>query len=353
MSSDPKIVWFDSDGPSDLARLGGKCRNLVALTRSGLPVPHGFAITVEMLVAFVDAVGLRERLERALIIGGPSIGDERAAELTGLFTQADMPSGLRRSILDAYERLGDRMGVAMPRVAVRSSATTEDLEKASGAGQQLTLLDVSGDANLIAAVLQCWASLFSHNALAYRRRRGLYQAGDLPAMAVGIQALVPARVSGVMFTTDPLSGDSSRIVVEAIGGLGEPLVGGEVTPDRHVIDKQTGRTIEQRISDKCVELAWTATSSIRREVPAERRRLPCLNHDDQERLLALARAVEAALGSDQDIEWAIDQAGRCFLLQARPITASGWASSPPEQSPEAARPRSALLGEMYRRWPGS
>ena len=134
-----------SDGPSDLARLGGKCRNLVALMRSGLPVPPGFAITVGMLVAFVDAVGLRKHIERALMIDDPSIGDERAAELMGLFTQADLPSGLRRSILDAYEMLGDRMGVAMPRVAVRSSATTEDLEKASGAGQNLTLLDISGN----------------------------------------------------------------------------------------------------------------------------------------------------------------------------------------------------------------
>ncbi len=353
MSSEPEIVWFDGAGPLEPPTLGGKCRNLVALTRSALPVPPGFAIPAEMFAAFVDAAGLREHLERAFTIGGSSIGEEHAAHLMGLIAQADMPSGFRRNILDAYGELGERIGVAEPRVAVRSSATTEDLETASAAGQQLTLLDISGDANLIAAVLQCWASLFSHRALAYRRRRGLHRAVDLPAMAVGVQALVPARVSGVMFTADPVSGDSSRIVVEATSGLGEPLVGGEVTPDRHVIDKQTGRLIEQRIGDKCVELACTATSSFRRAVPAERRRLPCLTHDDQERLRALASAVEAALGPDQDIEWAIDRAGRCFLLQARPITASGWAPSPSEQSPQAARPRSALLDEMYRRWPGS
>lgn len=353
MSSEREIVWFDGDGPLDPPTLGGKCRNLVALTRSALPVPPGFAIPAEMFLAFIDAAGLREHLERAFTIDDSSIGEEQAAQLMRLFAQAEMPVEFRRSILDAYGKLGERIGVVLPRVAVRSSATTEDLEMASAAGQQLTLLDVSGNANLIAAVLQCWASLFSHHALAYQRQRALHHAVDLPAMAVGVQALVAARASGVMFTADPVSGDASRIVIEAIGGLGEPLVGGEVTPDRHVIDKQTGRMIEQRIGDKRVELACTATSSFRRAVPAEQCRLPCLTHDDHERLLALARAVEVALGSDQDVEWAIDQAGRCFLLQARPITASGWASCPPEQSPQAVRPRSALLGEMYRRWPGS
>jgi phosphoenolpyruvate synthase/pyruvate phosphate dikinase len=249
--------------------------------------------------------------------------------------------------------LGERMGVAMPRVAVRSSATTEDLEKASGAGQNLTLLDISGNTNLIAAVLQCWSSLFSQNALAYRRRRGLHRTGEIPVMAVGIQALVTARVSGVIFTADPVSGDSSRVVIEAIGGLGEPLVAGELTPDRLVVDKRTGRVIEQRISNKGFELACTATSSFRRKIPAERRHLPCLTHDDRERLLALAHAVEAALGSDMDIEWAIDQGGHCFLLQARPITVGRVAPSMPEGSLDAARPRSALLDEMYRRWSGN
>jgi phosphoenolpyruvate synthase/pyruvate phosphate dikinase len=353
MLGEAEIVWFDDKGPLDPPTLGGKCRNLVALTRAGLPVPPGFAIPVETFFAFIDAAELREKLDREMKSAATSIDEVSAARIMELFTRASMPAAFRRAILDGYSQLGTRTGIAKSRVAVRSSATTEDLETASAAGQQLTLLDISGDDTLIAAVLQCWASLFSYNALSYRMQRGLHHGGDLPGMAVGVQALVQAQASGVMFTVDPISGDSSRIVVEAIGGLGEPLVGGEVTPDRYIIDKRSGRIVEQRIGDRAFELVCTGSGSVRRDVPVERRRLPCLTHDGLDRLLELSGHVEGALGSGQDIEWAFDESGRCHLLQARPITASGRPLPAPDASTHATRPRSALLGELYRRWPGS
>ncbi len=133
MSGEPEIVWFDGDGPLDPPTLGGKCRNLVALTRSALPVPPGFAIPAEMFVAFIDAAGLRAHLKCAVPIGGSSLAAEHAAELRQRLARAEMPSEFRRSIIDAYGKLGARVGVALPRVAVRSSATTEDQEMTSAA----------------------------------------------------------------------------------------------------------------------------------------------------------------------------------------------------------------------------
>jgi phosphoenolpyruvate synthase/pyruvate phosphate dikinase len=350
MSDKRGIFWFDSAGALEPPTLGGKCRNLVALTRVGLPVPPGFAIPAEMFIAFLDATGIREHVKNTLNIGGTPVSEEAATQLAALISNAKVPETSARAILDAYGKLGERIGKVAPRVAVRSSATTEDLESASAAGQQLTLLDIAGGSNLICAVRKCWASIFSHHAILYRQQHGIDAPSNLPAMAVGVQILVPARVAGVMFTANPVTGDSTGIVVEATHGLGETLVSGEVTPDRYLIDKRTGRIIEQHISEKTVELVCTATGSVHRAVPAERRSLPCLSHRDCEQLFELSRAVEAALGPHQDIEWAIDEADRCFLLQARPITVRGRMQRLPEQSSQIPPSRSTLLGEMYRRW---
>lgn len=338
------IVWFDAAGPVEPPTLGGKCRNLAALTRAGLPVPPGFAIPAETFDAFVAFAGLHDALTAA---GPPELQGD--SELVDRLASAEIPPVIHSAMVGAYRELGRRMGVDAPRVAVRSSATTEDIEAATAAGQQLTILNVCGADELIEAIKRCWASLYSAHAVAYRGARGLDR--GYASIAVGVQALVQARSSGVLFTADPVTGDDSHMVIEAIWGLGEPLVGGEITPDRYVIDKKSGRVLEQRIGDKAFELVGSTHGTTRRDITTERRRLPCLDHDNLEQLRRLAFQVEAALGVNQDIEWAVDDASRSFLLQARPITAG----LTPQLAPPApaARPASGLMGELYRRWPGA
>jgi pyruvate,water dikinase len=325
------IAWFDALEAPAPRSLGGKCHNLAALTRLGLPVPPGFALRSEMFAAWLAETGLCD--------------DALAEQGSARLEETPIAASFAACIADAYALLAQRVGAAAPRVAIRSSATTEDLPGASAAGQQVTVLDVCGVGPLLEAVKRCWASLYAPHAIAYRRER--IAVSPPPALAVAVQCLVPARIAGVMFTADPLTGDPRRLVIEASWGLGEPLVGGSVTPDRYVLDRECGETIEQNVAEKTVELACSDLGSELRPVPAARRSLPCLTLADRARLAALAQAVEAGLGPAQDIEWAIDGEGRCFVLQARPITVAPRA----EVSHSAAEPsRSPLLAEVYRRW---
>jgi pyruvate,water dikinase len=337
------VAWFDGDAPLDGSGLGGKCHTLATLARRGLPVPQGFALSSAMFADFLAANNLRERLGAACTIEDCTAA---SAAATALVESTSLPAALVATLLDAYAALGRRLGSNDPPVAVRSSATTEDTAAASAAGQQLTLLGIAGSQPLVAAVKRCWASLFSAHAIAYRRAR-LDDRDAVPAMAVGVQELVPAHIAGVTFTADPISGDPSRIVIEATWGLGETLVGGAVTPDRYVIDRSTRRTLAQQIGEKMVALDCGPAGTELREVSPALRALPCLTDDHRYMLVGMADAVEAALAPGQDIEWAIDIGGKCFLLQARPITV---AAAPQSASPQPARPRSPLLANLYRDW---
>ena len=266
---------------NDMESVGGKARSLGQMSAAGLPVPPGFCITTAAY----------RRLR------GQSLSDDM---------------GLIEQIRAAYRQLGGGL------VAVRSSATAEDGTDASFAGQQETILGVRGEEEVYAAIVRCWESLHSESAVAYRRHRGI--SDDELAMAVIVQRLVQAEVAGVLFTRDPLDATGNRMLVEASWGLGESVVSGKVTPDRFHLDWTTGRIVEQQIATKTVQVTPDGT----REVPTEKQAQPCLPAERLAELAELGRRVEAFFGEARDVEWAWAD-GRFWLLQARPITASGAA----------------------------
>ncbi len=272
---------FDQIGPGDVAEVGGKGLSLGLMVQAGLPVPTGFCVT--------------SAAHRRLKGQAPSADSDLAGKIT-----------------EAYRALGGGP------VAVRSSATAEDGAVTSFAGQQETVLGVSGDDAVLDAVGRCWASLDSERAVAYRRRQQV--SDDGLAMAVVVQRLVPAEVAGVVFTRDPMDAEGRRMLVEASWGLGESVVSGRVSPDRFHVDRETGAVLDRHINIKATQ--WTSAGPA--PVPAEKQTQPCLNDVQLKELAELARRVEAYYGDGRDVEWAWAN-GRFWLLQARPFTAGGAA----------------------------
>jgi rifampicin phosphotransferase len=298
---------------------GGKAANLGELIAAGLPVPPGFCVTTAAYRRAIEATGLARAIETEL--GGFRADDPASAELasariTVLFEGLALPDDLGQGILTAYRTLGE------PPVAVRSSATTEDLAGASFAGQQATSLNVRGEAELLEAVRRCWASLWSARAIAYRERQGFGH--DRIAMAVVVQRLIPAEVSGVLFTANPVSGTRDEIVVNAALGLGEAVVGGSTTPDSFTLDRASLTVRERQTGRQEVETVLVEHGTRERPLAPERAARPTLDDAQLGLLAEIGLEVEGHFGTPQDIEWAYAE-GRFWVLQARPIT-----SLPPE-----------------------
>ncbi|OZM82584.1 PEP/pyruvate-binding domain-containing protein [Pseudonocardia sp. MH-G8] len=296
----------DLDDPgADLSTTGGKGASLAALTRAGLPVPPGFHVTTAAYRHFVQRHGLQDEIVAAA-------GTEEAADrIAALFAAHEVPDEIAAPIREAYAALG------APAVAVRSSATAEDLPGASFAGQQDTFLDVSGADDVIDAVRRCWASLWTARAISYRRREGIGP-GDV-ALAVVVQELVDADAAGVLFTADPVTGATGRMVVNATWGLGESLVGGHVTPDELVLDAATGAVRERRTGDKAVMTVRTPEGPVERPVPDDRRAAPVLDDAGAAALVVLGRRIATHYGRPMDVEWTRSR-GEFAIVQARPIT---------------------------------
>jgi phosphohistidine swiveling domain-containing protein len=277
------ILWLAEIGLEQASRVGGKGLQLGRLTTAGLPVPNGFVITED---AYRTCRAASDPLE--------------------------MSPALIEECLAAYHKLGGGF------VAVRSSATSEDGATASFAGQQETILGVEGEDALLAAVLHCWKSLDTERAMAYRREQGLDDAAA--AMAVVVQRLVPAEVSGVLFTHDPLDASGTRLLIEAAFGLGEAVVSGRVMPDRFHLSRATGEVLEQSLSEKRERL----TAKGWEEIPQDEQRRATLNADQLQELSRLSSQIENYYGGPRDVEWAFAN-GQFFILQARPITTSSAA----------------------------
>jgi pyruvate, water dikinase len=265
------IVWLDEHACLDRRCAGGKGASLAAMAAAGLPVPPAFVVPAHVLPQAVDAERLR------------ALARERRHEEAQALVRAARPP--QDAIGDAYGRLGGG-------VAIRSSACAEDSEAASYAGQQDTFLHVEGAAEVCRRVVDCWASFFSERALFYRAQKGSLH--DLE-MAVVVQKMVEAEKAGVVFTVDPVQRRRDRIVVEAVFGLGEQVVSGEVTPDHYVLDR-AGAVVREHLVNGGV----LATEELRR-------------------LAQLGRQLEEQFGSPQDVEWAI-AGGQLYLLQSRPVT---------------------------------
>jgi pyruvate,water dikinase len=298
---------------SDAAEFGGKSANLGELLATGIPVPTGFAVAAGAYRDFVRATGLDGTIAAAL-----ARPDDDASKAIGEAMRfAPLPEPVREEVAERYAALGE------PPVAVRSSALGEDSHDATFAGQQESFLWVRGLEQLCDAVRDCWASLYTPRAIAYRRRLG----ADEAAMGVAVQEMVDAEISGVMFTCNPVSGDPSMIAIDASWGLGLSVVGGETTPDSYLVSKVTGEIVRETVSSKEVEYVPDAAGrgTVRLEVPAERRDARCLDAEKLAALVEVGKRVERHFGSHQDVEWAIAR-GRALpesllMLQARPVTA--------------------------------
>jgi phosphohistidine swiveling domain-containing protein len=309
-------VWLDGIGKDDIARAGGKGANLGELVRAGLPVPPGFVVTTQAYYAFVKEGGFGEKIVGlASRANDPAEFETVEEEIGALFDGAGMPGGVADEIRAAYTSLAE--GGTTP-VAVRSSATAEDLPGASFAGQQETYLNVRGPDALVEAVKGCWASLWTARAMAYRQNQGIDPASV--SLAVVVQRMVEAAAAGILFTADPVTGRRDRTVISAAWGLGEAVVGGMVTPDTLVVDGPSSRVVSRETADKEVMTVYTEDGTEEKPVPDARRLEPVLDDEAAAELAGYGARIERLYETPQDIEWALVD-GRFSILQARPITA--------------------------------
>jgi pyruvate,water dikinase len=318
MVSDPHVLLLDDCTTDCAALVGGKATGLGALLREGLQVPPGFAITTTAYREHIAHNGLAGELERLLADCATYDAQVRVSEeIRGLFEASAPSPRLEDEVLRAHAELCQMDQLP---VAVRSSATAEDMANASFAGQQETYLWILGGGEVLRHVVRCWASLFTSQAIAYRAYLGTPVA-DL-AMAVVVQRMVPAEAAGVMLTIDPITGDRSAIVIEAAYGLGAAVVNGEVNPDRACVDKESLEIRSRTISPKAVAYRFNpAAQGIRLEdVARDQQNKPCVTDAEFCELARLGKHMERAMGRTQDIEWAIGPGREVFLLQARPET---------------------------------
>ena len=306
------LVFFDDERCLDIAVAGGKGASLARMTALGMPVPPGFVVPVSELedVLAGTVAAIREVLARG------ERGEDLAAvaeEARALVRAADSGGAFPQHLAEAYARLG----AGDPPVAVRSSATAEDSEAASFAGQQETYLHVRGVEQIVERIRDCWASFFTERALFYRRAKG--SLADL-GMAVVVQRMVEPDVSGVLFTMDPTKGRRDRMVVEAVFGLGEGVVSGQLTPDHYVLARD-GRVKRTRLHPQPYAIVRDPAGGVREHpLPPERGEAQTLAQDELARLARVGVDLETRLGGPQDIEWAM-QDGELYVLQARPVTA--------------------------------
>jgi pyruvate,water dikinase len=326
------IVWFDRYEQAHKPFVGGKNASLGEMMMAELPVPPGFAITTvgydqiwrdEALVASVND------LLRGIDHDDFAANRKTSDDIRALIEAAPMPDAVEADIREAYQALCAHCGTDDVPVAVRSSATAEDLPDASFAGQQDTFLWIKGADDVVVNVKRCWSSLFTDRAIAYRHSMGyLHQA---ISMSVGVQKMVDPVASGVAFTLNPTNGDRSQVAIDASWGLGEAVVSGEVTPDNFLVDKVLREVVKREISDKAVEYRLTEAGTVEKcEITDDRRTGASVTDQDLAAIAMLARQAEKHYGSPQDVEWAIDRhlpAGEnVVMLQSRPETV--WSQKP-------------------------
>jgi len=311
----PCILRLDSP-LATLERVGGKGASLARMVEAGLPVPPGFHITTNAYRRYVDENHLGERIQSAAAeaqVNDPATLERASAQIQSLIAQGTIPNDIAGMIRQWYSELG----VDAP-VAVRSSATAEDLPGMSFAGQLETYLNVRGGDDVIDAVRRCWASLWTGRVIGYRERQGI-RSEDV-SIAVVVQQLVLAEVAGVVFTVNPVTGARDELVINAAWGMGEAIVSGRVTPDTIIIKKQTGAIASQEIASKEVMTVRLHEGTREEPVPVNKRKRAALEPAQAAELARLGVKIEQLYGQAMDIEWAMCD-GRIFIVQARPVTA--------------------------------
>ncbi len=320
MQKDQKaVVWFKDVTKSDIALVGGKGANLGEMTNAGIPVPQGFIVTANAYFYFLETAGIHDEIIK--ILEPLDVQDSKqlqtvAAEIQDIIISAEIPPEIVESIERAYVRMGRGL------VAVRSSATAEDLPEASFAGQQATFLNIMGDKNVVKAVQECWASLFGARAIFYRQEQGFdhFRVG----IAVPVQHMIQSEASGVMFTVEPTTSNKEKITIEAVLGLGEMIVSGDVTPDHYVVSKSDMTIIEKEIKKQEWKLVKREGKSgkednIKIELTPEEQAKQKISDADIIELAEIGKKLEDHYEFPQDIEWAKEK-GEIFIVQTRPIT---------------------------------
>ncbi|AEM38732.1 phosphoenolpyruvate synthase [Pyrolobus fumarii 1A] len=321
------VAWLEEVSKEDVPLVGGKAANLGELLRAGIRVPPGYVVTAEAYRKFMEETGLFNKILdiiKSIDINNTAQLEEASRKIKQLILDTPMPKDLEELIRQYYRELAKRVGVENPLVAVRSSATAEDLPEASFAGQQDTYLNVRGEDEVVKKVKACWASLFNARAIFYREQMKIPH--EKTYMAVVVQKMVMSRSAGVMFTVHPVTGDDNVVVIESAWGLGEAVVGGKVTPDEFIVDKKTLKVVDKKIAEKKIAIIYDPEKgkNIEIELPPEKAKAPSLSDEEAVELAKQAIKIEKHYGMYMDIEWAIDQEMKfpdnVFIVQARPET---------------------------------
>ena len=295
----PNYILPLDEPDATLELVGGKGLSLTRMVNANLPVPNGFHITTEAYRQFVAQNELQSAIMEALETihnSQPETLETASNEIFQLFIKAPIPTQLSKEIVQAYDSLPGQN----PAVAVRSSATAEDLPEASFAGQQETYLNISGAQAVLQATRKCWASLWTARAISYRARQGILS--ENVALAVVIQLLVNAEAAGIIFTANPLNGRRDQILLNASWGLGEAVVGGLVTPDTLTLEKTTGKVIDRETAEKLVQTIRVDGGTEQQPVPEKLRRVPVLSDQQAAELSRLGNQIENLYGMPMDIE---------------------------------------------------
>ncbi|MEM2080661.1 MAG: phosphoenolpyruvate synthase [Candidatus Bathyarchaeia archaeon] len=332
------IIWFENLRNTDVPLVGGKNASLGEMIHAGLPVPPGFAVTAYAYETFLKQTRIAEMIYKVIkeTVTDPNDPQQYSVaseKIRALIETSQMPKEIENAIKSAYKELNSRLKLQDAFVAVRSSATAEDLPDASFAGQQETYLNVRGTADLLEKIVKCWSSLFTPRAIFYRNEKGF--AHEKVLISVGVQKMVNSRAAGVMFTINPVTGNRDEIVIEGNYGLGETVVSGAVNPDDFIVDKNTLKIKERRIARKTVQYIRDVNTgkTVHSEVPEQKQKEPCISDEEVIKLAEIAKQIEKHYGKPMDIEWAIDQdlsfPQNIFVVQARPETV--WSAKPVEE----------------------
>jgi pyruvate,water dikinase len=344
-SANPMVCWFQECNKDSVDLVGGKCSSLGELINAGVRVPPGFALTTHGFRQFMRDAGIQSAVSK--LLDGLDHEDmdkleEASRIIREMIESCPISIELEDLVAECYRKLSVRCCVPAVPVAVRSSATAEDLPGASFAGQQDTYLWIRGINDVMHHVRRCISSLYTGRAIAYRMKMGFPH--DQVAISVGIQKMANSFSAGVMFTIHPTNGDRSVIVIDSNYGFGESVVSGEVTPDHFVVNKIALDIMERTISTKeiCYTVDLKAQKSVATEIPFERQKVQSIIDDEVTELAWMGKKIEKHYGRPMDIEWAIDKdlpaGGNIFILQARPETV--WSNK--QQAPVSSGSASAM-----------
>ena len=320
MGSDKLIFWFEELGERHNDMVGKKCANLGEMVQLGLPVPPGFALSIDMYRKFIRETGAEEEMARYIEGLGElkDVGitqfEEISKTIRGFIREKETPSRVKEDISAYYHELCERVGIPDMPVSVRSAGTE------SRPGMFETYLNVRGIADVLEKVKKVWASAYTTRAVAFRINKGLPVLGD--ELGVAVPKMVNARASGITFTVDPVTGDDSKIILEANWGLGEGVVSGAESVDGFVVEKADLEITKRHLGRKTKCVVNTEDGADWADVPENMQGTPCVSDDEILEIARVARSVEKSLGCPQDMEWAVDQdlnfPESIFWLQTRP-----------------------------------